>query len=85
MRFHDIRKTVIKRTGTDSVGSVATPRLLSPFLPGGIKVREGVQTADILQPKYNRARRRELGRTRPCKRIGGVAIARARQPWVTHA
>lgn len=82
MRYADNRKTVIKRTGeTAERGSVATPRLLSPYLPGGLKPREGVAFIDIVQPTYNRSRRRANGMVRRRRRVVGVAIPRAGQPW----
>ena len=92
-RFADVRATVIKQTGgyettiaAEILHEIATPRLLSPFQDAlRSKPRHGVDRGDILRPQHNRASRRDIGRTRPRRRLGGVAIHPTRQPWKTSA
>lgn len=71
-RFADIRATLTKRT--DDMDYVyfdeahrlraATPRLVSPFKPGGYNLRDDVDEAEFLHPAHNRASRRAAGNRR---------------------
>jgi hypothetical protein len=87
MRFAKIRQTVTKGVDTPSlieidgepVDNPATPRHLSPYEPGGFKVRHGVDPLDVPSPAHNRKSRRGVGMLRGRLRLGGVALRQ--KPW----
>lgn len=70
-KFSDDRVTLFKRTADivlrhaidpwAAVGITPTPRLLSPFKPGGVQVRDDVNAAEVQAPDHNRASRRAAG------------------------
>lgn len=78
MRFRDIRRSVVKRTGMDEGTlkhrEVATVQRISPWKNSTPQsgIREGLQSVDIFHPLYNRASRRANGQVRQRNRLRGT-------------
>lgn len=82
MRFADDRQTLTKNVDTPDRERSATPRMLSPYMPDGFSVREGVAASEIPRPQPNRGSRRAAGNTKPRTRIAhGVALPLPEMPW----